>query len=158
MAESGPVTIELNARERRLYDRFRSQIVKSEPGEGSGFRDLLLLTPDLVVLLARLLRDPRVPPGGKLIALLGMGYVLSPVDILPEILLGPVGLIDDLLVLGAALSRILNYVHPDVVRSHWSGQGDAMDAIHRLTGWAEELLTDRLPAALGRIGRRLLGA
>jgi hypothetical protein len=124
------VTIELNSRERRLYDRLRAAVVTPRPGQGTGLRDVLLLLPDLAVLLARLLRDPRVPTGGKAIALLG-----------------PIGLLDDLFVVAATLSRILNYVHPDVVRSHWSGQGDALDAIQRGTGWAE----DRVKGVLRRI-------
>lgn len=151
------IVIELNSRERRLWDRLRAQVVRQEPGAASGLRDLLLLVPDLTVLLFRLLRDPQVPPGAKVIAALGTAYVLSPIDILPEILLGPLGFADDLLVLSAALSRILNYVHPDLVRSHWSGQGDALDAIQRLTEWSEDLLTRRLPGLLGRVRRRLLG-
>jgi uncharacterized membrane protein YkvA (DUF1232 family) len=152
------IVIELNARERRLWDRLRAQVVRQEPGAASGLRDLLLLVPDLAVLLFRLLRDPQVPPGAKAIAALGTAYVFSPIDLLPEILLGPLGFADDLLVLAACLSRILNYVHPDLVRSHWSGQGDALDAIQRLTEWSESLLTRRLPGLLGRVGRLLLGA
>jgi len=147
------VLVQLSGRERRLYDRLRAHVVKREPGSGSGVRDLLLLLPDLAVLLARLIREPRVPAGGKAIALLGMAYLLSPLDLLPDILLGPIGFADDLLVLAACLSRILNYVHPDVVRSHWSGQGDALDAIQRTTEWSEDLFTRFLPRAL----RRLVG-
>ena len=128
------ITIDIHSRERRLYDRMRSAVAPTRPGEGSGLRDLVLLLPDLTALLFRLLRDERVPLGGKAIALLGIGYVLSPVDLMPELLFGPVGLLDDLFVVGAALSRVVNYVHPDVVRSHWSGQGDALDAIQRATG------------------------
>jgi uncharacterized membrane protein YkvA (DUF1232 family) len=131
------VTIDLSPRERRFYDRLRASLVAPHPAERSGVRDVLLLLPDLVVLLFRLLRDPRVPAGGKAIALLGVGYVLSPVDLVPEALFGPLGLVDDLLIVAAALSRLLNYVHPDVVRSHWSGQGDALDAVQRASGWAE---------------------
>lgn len=131
------VTIDLSPRERRLYDRARAALVAPHPGERSGVRDVLLLLPDLVVLLFRLLRDPRVPAGGKAIALLGVGYVLSPVDLLPEVLFGPLGLVDDLLIVAATLSRVVNYVHPDVVRSHWSGQGDALEAIQRASAWAE---------------------
>jgi uncharacterized membrane protein YkvA (DUF1232 family) len=141
------VTIELNSLERRLYDRLRAAVVTPRPGQGTGLRDVLLLLPDLAVLLARLLRDPRVPTGGKAIALLGLGYLVSPVDLIPEALFGPIGLLDDLFVVAATLSRILNYVHPDVVRSHWSGQGDALDAIQRGTGWAE----DRVKGVLRRI-------
>jgi uncharacterized membrane protein YkvA (DUF1232 family) len=139
------VMIELNPRERRLYDRLRTRIAKvPEPGQGSGVRDLLLLLPDFTVLLARLLRDPRVPRRSKLIALFGIGYVLSPIDLLPAILLGPLGLLDDLVVVTAALSRLINHVHPDVVRAAWPGQGDALDAIQRAATWSERVLGARL--------------
>ena len=114
-------------------------------------RDLILLLPDLTVLLIRLLRDGRVPAGGKAIALFGVGYLLSPIDLIPGLLFGPIGLIDDLLVLSACFSRLLNYVHPDVVESNWPGQGDALDAIQRLAEWSENLLTNRLPAVVRRI-------
>jgi uncharacterized membrane protein YkvA (DUF1232 family) len=141
---SETVTIELNPRERRLYDRFRAQIAGIEPGAVSGVRDLALLLPDLGILLLRLLRDPRVSLGDKGIALLGLGYVLSPIDLLPEILLGPIGLLDDLFVMAATLSRLLNHVHPDVVRSHWPGKGDALDAIQRVTHWSETFVSQRV--------------
>ena len=60
-SEEEPVIIELNPRERRLYDRLRARVVKLRPGAGSGIRDAILLLPDLTVLLLRLLRDSRVP-------------------------------------------------------------------------------------------------
>jgi uncharacterized membrane protein YkvA (DUF1232 family) len=146
------ITIELNPRERRLYDRLRSRLAEApRPGDGSGLRDLALLLPDLTVLLARLLRDARVPRGPKLVALLGLGYVLSPIDLLPEVLLGPIGLVDDLLVVTACLSRLLNDVHPDVVRSHWSGRGDALDAIQRVAGWSRSLVSRNFGAAVRRV-------
>jgi uncharacterized membrane protein YkvA (DUF1232 family) len=138
------ITIELNPRERRIYDRFRSQVSPLEPGASSGARDILLLLPDLTVLLARLLRDRRVPRGPKLVALLGFGYVISPLDVLPTVVFGPIGLVDDIVVVSATLSRLLNHVHPDIVRSHWSGKGDALEAIQRATHWSESLFTSRL--------------
>ena len=142
------ITIELNPREQRLYDRMRTQLVRPQPGSGSGVRDLMLVLPDLTVLLMRLLRDDRVPLGSKALALFGVGYVLSPIDLLPALLLGPAGWIDDLLVVSATLSRVLNHVHPDVVRSHWSGQGDALEVIQRVTAWSENLLAGRARSLL----------
>lgn len=144
MSTEQPVVIELNPRERRVYDRLRSQVVEPEPGDSSGIRDLLLLLPDLAVLLFRLMRDDRVPVGSKAIAVFGIAYLVSPIDFMPALLLGPVGLIDDLIVIGAVLSRMLNQVHPDVVRSHWSGQGDALDAIQRVAAWSERNVGDRV--------------
>lgn len=148
MAEAR-VEVDVRAREKRSYDRLRDRILKFEPGTGSGVRDVALLFPDLVMLLLRLLRDPRVPIGSKAVALLGVSYALAPLDLLPEILLGPIGLLDDLIVLAAALSRILNQVHPDLVRAHWSGQGDALDAVHRVTAWAESWLGGVLARIFG---------
>ncbi|MCZ6463337.1 MAG: DUF1232 domain-containing protein, partial [Proteobacteria bacterium] len=126
------ILIELNPRERRLYDRLRARVVKPELAVTSGVRDLLLLMPDLTVLLFRLMRDDRVPMGSKAIAFLGLAYVFSPIDLIPEIFLGPLGLLDDILVVGLALSQLVNHVHPDIVRSHWSGHGDALNAIQRV--------------------------
>ena len=140
------VTIELNPNERRLYDRVRTRVVEHPPGTSSGMRDMILLLPDLTVLLVRLLRDERVPKRAKLLAMIGVGYVLSPVDLLPAVILGPVGWVDDVVIVAATLSRILNHVHPDVVRYHWSGQGDALEVIKRVTHWSESLFTAHLPA------------
>lgn len=142
------VTIELNPRERRLYDRVRAAVSRLEPGGSFGVRDVILLMPDLTVLLLRLMRDRRVPLGAKAVALVGVGYVLSPIDLLPTILFGPLGWLDDALVVTAALGRILNEVHPDIVRSHWSGTGDALDAIQRITEWSKSLVTGRIRKTL----------
>lgn len=142
------VTIDLNPRERRLYDRVRASLSGRDAGGRSGVGDVLMLFPDLTVLLTRLLRDRRVPLGSKVIALLGVGYVLSPLDLMPALLFGPLGWLDDALVVTAALSRILNDVHPDIVRSHWSGKGDALAAIQRVTGWSRGLVGGRLRDAV----------
>lgn len=140
------VTIELNPREQRLYDRLRGRIKPASAGQGgrSGARDLLLLLPDLTILLARLLRDDRVSLFHKGVAVAGVAYVLSPIDLLPAVVLGPVGLLDDLFVVAACLSRLLNHVHPDVVRGHWSGQGDALEVIQNVTSWFERELRMRI--------------
>ena len=149
--QSDPITIELNPREQRLYDRLRTQVIGSRSGARSGMRDMVVLLPDLTVLLMRLLREPRIPWTAKALALFGVGYVLSPIDLLPSLLVGPIGLVDDLLVVSAALSRILNHVHPDVVRSHWSGQGDALEVIQRVSSWAESLFSRRSSRRLGGV-------
>jgi uncharacterized membrane protein YkvA (DUF1232 family) len=149
MAQEERLEIDSRAREKRLYDRLRARVVASAPGARSGLRDLILTLPDLVVLLGRLARDPRVPAGSKAIALFGIAYVLSPFDLLPDLLLGPLGLMDDLIVATAALSHILNQVHPDLVRSHWSGQEDALVILQKVTTWAESWIGRTVTRALG---------
>lgn len=139
-----PVTIDLNPREQRLYDRLRERLVARAPKGSSGMRDMLLLLPDLTILLVRLLRDSRVPLLDKALAVAGVAYVLSPIDVLPSLVVGPIGLLDDLFIVAACLSRLVNHVHPDVVRSHWSGQGDALDTIQNTTAWFEKELQLRV--------------
>jgi uncharacterized membrane protein YkvA (DUF1232 family) len=147
------ITIELNPRERRLYDRLRARLSEAESGSSSTIRDLLLVLPDLTILLLRLLRDRHVPLLQKGIAIGGVAYVLSPLDLLPALVMGPVGLLDDLFVVAACLSRLLNHVHPDVVRGHWPGKGDALDVIQNVTGWFEKELRLRV-SDLGRLLKR----
>jgi uncharacterized membrane protein YkvA (DUF1232 family) len=149
--EQARIEIELGAREQRLYDRLRAQLRPVVPGASSDLRDVLLAFPDLVMLLLRLMRDPRVGTGDKAVALFGVAYVFSPIDLLPIWLLGPIGALDDLLVVAATLSRVVNHVHPDVVRSHWSGQGDALALIQRATDWSEDRLGRRVRGVLRRL-------
>jgi uncharacterized membrane protein YkvA (DUF1232 family) len=145
------VEIELNPSERRLYDRVRASVVDGRRTGRSGLGDILLLLPDFCVLLVRLLRDERVAKGDKAVAVLGIAYVLSPIDVLPAFLFGPLGALDDVLVVTAAASRIVNHVHPDVVRSHWPGKGDALEAIQRVAEWSERQVGGRLRGLLRRL-------
>ena len=141
--------LDLRAREKRIYDRLRARIVTLTPRAEPGARDLLLFLPDLVVLLVRLTRDERVPRGAKFIAVLGIGYTLSPLDLMPEIIFGPLGFLDDVVVAAAAVSRIVNHVHPDLVRAHWPGADDVLDVVKRVLGWSERAVGK----TLGRLFR-----
>ena len=143
------IEIDLRARERRVYDRLRARVVTLEPGASAGLRDLLLFLPDMIVLLLRLARDPRVPAGVKAVAVLGIGYALSPIDILPEFLFGPIGFVDDLLIATAAISYIVNHVHPDLVRAHWPGPGDVLDVVKRVLAYSEGLVGKALTRLIG---------
>lgn len=148
------LTIELNPKERRLYDRLRERLVATRPGRSSGPGDLLLLLPDLTILLLRLLRDRRVPIARKGIAIAGVAYVLSPIDVVPALVFGPIGLVDDLFIVASCLSMLLNHVHPDVVRAHWSGHGDALEAIQNVTSWFEKEVRLRASDLRGVLLRR----
>jgi len=155
MTTQQPITIDLNPRERRMYDRLRSQVVAQKSrGARSGIGDLLLLLPDFTVLLLRLMRDGRVPIAAKGLAVLGVAYVVSPLDLMPSLLFGPIGLVDDLVIVAAAVSAMMNHVHPDVVRSHWSGQGDVLDALHRVTSWTEEQVAGGVRGVIDRLMAR----
>ena len=84
-----------------------------------GLRGLRFLRhlPDFVRLYWRLLKDRRVSIWPKALLVLSLVYVVSPVDLIPDVI--PfIGEVDDLIVLIAAC-RLFIYMCPrDVVRAH----------------------------------------
>ena len=70
-------------------------------------------------LALRLLRDSRVPPHAKVVPILAVLYLISPIDILPDIF--PVlGQLDDVAVLAAGLQLFIKLCPDDVVEEHES--------------------------------------
>jgi uncharacterized membrane protein YkvA (DUF1232 family) len=59
--------------------------------------------------------------GPKLIPIAGLIYVLSPIDLLPAFLLGPlapIGALDDIGIILLALNLFIQVAPPDVVKEH----------------------------------------
>lgn len=83
----------------------------------------------------RLLRDPRVSTLPKvLIPALTALYVVSPIDLLPDFLLG-IGQVDDITVVAlalSALSLLVRWAPAQVVREHASALG--LDVPEAMTG------------------------
>ena len=67
----------------------------------------------------RLLREPRVPLLLKLIPILAAGYVISPLDFVPDVL-PVVGQVDDLGIIFLALEAFLRVAPTDAVDYHRS--------------------------------------
>ena len=84
-----------------------------------GLRGLRFLRhlPQFVQLYWRLLRDFRVSVWPKALLLLGVLYLLSPVDIIPDVV--PfIGEVDDLVLLIVACRLFIYLCPPEVVREH----------------------------------------
>ncbi len=94
-------------------------------------KELALLVPSLVLLFKDLLRDPAVPRGPKIALGIGVVWLISPIDLLPEFLpvLGP---LDDAVVAALVLRYLVRRAGADVVRRHWRGDPTTLDAILRV--------------------------
>ena len=64
-----------------------------------------------------LLLDSRVPVALKVIPLLAMAYIISPIDLVPDIFL-VLGQLDDMGILLAAISAFVSMAPQDVVEEH----------------------------------------
>lgn len=70
-------------------------------------------------------RDPRVPWYAKLLAAAVLGYALSPVDLIPDVM--PVlGYLDDLLIVPAGIALALRMIPPGVMEECRLKARDAM--------------------------------
>ena len=84
-------------------------------------RDSLGLAGGLITQIRlgwRLWRDSRVPGWVKLIPIAGLLYFLSPIDLIPDLMLPGLGEVDDLVVLLLALKMFLDFSPQAVVREH----------------------------------------
>jgi uncharacterized membrane protein YkvA (DUF1232 family) len=87
--------------------------------------------PDCVVVVKRLLRDPRVPRRRKLLLGFVVLYLASPIDLVPDFV--PVaGQLDDAIVVALALRVILRSGGDELLREHWPGPERSLDVIRRL--------------------------
>jgi uncharacterized membrane protein YkvA (DUF1232 family) len=86
--------------------------------------------PDCVVLVRRLLRDPRVARRRKLLLALAAGYVLVPIDLVPDFI--PIaGQLDDAIVLGLVLRALLRGGSDELLREHWPGPPRSLTLLRR---------------------------
>lgn len=87
--------------------------------------EAILLLPNLVKLLYRLLEDERVPKAEKIILGATAAYVLTPVDLIPDYV--PfLGQLDDLVLVALALKRLFNVAGPQILQEHWDGSQDVL--------------------------------
>ncbi|HZD18718.1 MAG TPA: DUF1232 domain-containing protein [Actinomycetota bacterium] len=93
-------------------------------------RELATLLPNLLALFHGLLRDPRVPRGSKVLLLLGIAWIASPIDLVPEFIpvLGPM---DDAVVAALILRRVLKSAGEHVLADHWRGEPRTLERILR---------------------------
>ena len=78
-----------------------------------------------------LMRDQRVPGTHKLIPAAAIAYILSPIDLLPEMALLGVGYLDDVAILLLAL-RWFNRLAGEHVAALEQGESEAIDAEYRV--------------------------
>lgn len=86
----------------------------------------VFFAPDLFRLYFRLMLDERVPQATKLKFLAVIGYLISPLDLIPEGLVGPAGYFEDTYLLTMMILELISakYVSEDVVLEHWIGEKD----------------------------------
>jgi uncharacterized membrane protein YkvA (DUF1232 family) len=110
-------------------------------------KNLLLFIPNLLLLCARLMADPRVPAKERLLVAGAVVYVVIPFDLIPD-MLPFIGQVDDAYLVALTLLRLMSVTEPDVVRGHWRGGGDVVQLIGSTALIAGKLLPKRIRRVL----------
>ncbi len=139
-----------------FYQEIRRRIAAwlNEKGEGFRHAQILLLAPDLFHLLCRLALDPRVPASQKARLATAIAYFFSPIDLVPEAFVGPLGYLDDVVLSAYVLNGLINAGHGELAKEHWAGDGDLLAWIQHVLLVAEEAIGparwEKIRSKLGR--------
>jgi uncharacterized membrane protein YkvA (DUF1232 family) len=101
--------------------------------ERTTLHEALRLVPDVIRLMRRLAADPALPRGVRLRLWLLLGYLVMPIDLVPDFL-PVVGYADDVIVVALALRSVARQGGPEALDKHWPGTPDGLAAVKRLAG------------------------
>lgn len=126
--------------------------------------DLVRRLPTYLRLVWALLRDPRVPATRKGILVLLAGYIVNPIDIIPDFI-PVIGQLDDIAVTLLVLDVFIRSAPKEVVDEHLARISRNEDDLRRDLAQAERLLggtytklRDNLQGVLSKSGGRFRSA
>ncbi len=111
-------------------------------GRRTDARALAGFVPDCVVLLTRLVRDPRVPRRSKVLVAALLPYLALPFDLIPDFI-PVVGQLDDAILVALVLRRVVLRTDPELLRELWPGPEASLQIVLRLS-------RSRRPSSRGR--------
>lgn len=109
-------------------------------------REGIWLIPNVLKLLGRIVKDRRVPVRAKAFAGAVLVYVVSPIDLIPDFVIG-FGKLDDLILSAVAIQHLIEAAGPEIVAEHWDGSEGSLDLL--LT--AAEMGAEVIPKPIRRM-------
>lgn len=98
-----------------------------------GLRDALRMVPDVVRLVRRLVADPSVPRRVKVVLVVLLGYLLSPIDLVPDFI--PVlGYADDAIIVALVIRYVVRHAGTTALEKHWAGTPAGLSALQSFAG------------------------
>lgn len=138
-SERMPVEADKNS---DFYYRLREKIENwlADKGKSKKTAEFIMLAPDMFYLLWKLSIDSGVSLQSRGILAAAVVYFISPLDLLPEAIFGPVGFLDDIALSAYVLNRIVNDTPLQLVKRYWAGKQDILMVIKNVLINADRLL------------------
>ena len=130
-------------KEEKFYLKLRSKIstwLEENSSLAYKWKEFIFVVPDIFYLLTKLVRDPDVPQGKKVKLISAIAYFISPIDVLPEAFLGPIGYLDDVAVAAYVLNDIINSIDPQIVKRNWAGEVDILYLVKNILANVDSMI------------------
>lgn len=129
---------------RDFYQKLRVNISRwrnSKKGRNWKWTKYLMIAPDLFHLLFRTMLDGYVPLYEKVKLSLAVAYFVSPIDLLSELVMGPIGYVDDVALAAYVLHNLLNNIDPQIVMKYWAGDENLLRTLKHIMADTELMVT-----------------
>ena len=130
-----------------FYQKLRNEVkhwVNKNVDKDNKWSDYILLAPDIFHLLCKLSVEKNVPASKKIKLVGAIAYFISPIDLMPEGLIGPIGYLDDIALAAYVLNDLINEIDPQIIRKHWAGEKDILDLIKTILTNADKMIGGKL--------------
>jgi len=137
-----------------FYQKIRSDIrawLQTKTGKSSKWSEYLLLAPDLFHLLAKLALDKDVPGAEKAKIAGALAYFISPIDLIPEAIVGPIGYLDDVALAAFVINSVMKNCDHSIVTRHWAGEQDVLELVQQIVDVAADMLGTKVWDKLKRM-------
>ena len=94
--------------------------------------------------MCKLAIDKDVPTKEKAMLAGAIAYFISPIDVIPEGIIGPAGYVDDIALAAFVLNSIITNCDEEIVLKHWAGEENLLDLIKRILKVADEMVGSSL--------------
>jgi uncharacterized membrane protein YkvA (DUF1232 family) len=121
------------------FENVLKRTVKNYNGK---YCDVIKMSPEIYTLVTDLLFDRNIDQKHRTKLLVSAGYFLLPYDLYPENTLGPIGFIDDLMVIIFVLRGIRDEYGIDELMMYWKSDKESLNKI--LNEWFNDLLTENM--------------
>ena len=98
-----------------------------------GLQDMLRLLPDVLRLLKRLATDPQLPRRIRIVLIVLLAFIASPIDLIPDFI-PVIGFADDVIITALVLRWVSRTAGADALAAHWPGTPEGLGALRRLCG------------------------
>ncbi len=130
-------------RSRAFYLNLREKIMKWAERKGVREKSVfkyIVAAPDFFYLLWKLSTDKELPAEDRLLVGVALFYFISPFDLFPEGVMGPIGYLDDIAIAAYVIKKIINRAGEEKVKRYWLGDEDLLLSIERILGTVDRYL------------------